>query len=114
MKITDIKTIPIQMPLPKTFRGSHYFMTHRCTIITRIYTDEGIIGECYNGDEYETQAEVIKIIHEEIKPKVIGMEIASTEKIGEAMLGPTARKRVGKEKKMPASVENGGRRRNKK
>jgi len=89
MKITDIKTIPIQMPLPKTFRGSHYFMTHRCTIITRVYTDEGIVGECYNGDEFETQAEVIKIIHDEIKPRVLGMEISSTERIWEAMLAPT-------------------------
>src|SRR3546814_19005155 len=89
MKITNIKTITNQMPLSKTFRVSNFFMTQRCTCITRIYTDEVIIGECYNGDEYETQAEVIKIIHEEIKPKVIGMEIASTEKIWEAMLGPT-------------------------
>jgi hypothetical protein len=28
------------MPLPRTFRGSNYFMTHRCTIITRVYTAE--------------------------------------------------------------------------
>jgi len=47
------------MPLPRTFRGSNYFMTHRCTIVTRLYTKEGVIGECYNGDEFETQAEVV-------------------------------------------------------
>ena len=47
-------------------RGSNYFMTHRCTIITRLYTSEGIVGEVYNGDEFETQAEVLRIIIEEI------------------------------------------------
>jgi len=89
MKITDIKTIPIQMPLPKTFKGSYYYMTHRCTIITRVYTDEGIVGECYNGDEFETQAEVLEIIEKEIKPRVIGMEVGATERIWQAMLAPT-------------------------
>ena len=89
MKITDIETIALEMPLPKTFKGSYYHMTHRCTIITRIYTDEGIIGECYNGDEFETQAEILKIIHEEIKPKVIGLDIFSSEQVWQAALAPT-------------------------
>src|SRR5690606_7983861 len=77
------------MPLPKTFKGSYYHMTHRCTIITRVYTDDGIVGECYNGDEYETQAEILKIIHEEIKPKVIGLDIFSSEQVWQAALAPT-------------------------
>ncbi|TAN11788.1 MAG: mandelate racemase/muconate lactonizing enzyme family protein [Burkholderiaceae bacterium] len=89
MKIINIENIPIQMPLKKTYRGSHYYMTHRCTIITRIYTDEGIIGECYNGDEFETQSEIINIIQKEIKPQVLGMDIFSSERIWQAMLPPT-------------------------
>ena len=67
------------MPLPRTYRGSNYFMTHRCTIITRLYTSEGIVGEVYNGDEFETQAEVLRIINEEIAPQVIGMDAFNTE-----------------------------------
>jgi D-arabinonate dehydratase len=89
MKITKIETIPIQMPLPRTFRGSHYYMTHRCTIITRVYTDEGVVGECYNGDEFETQGEVLRIINEEIAPRVIGLDLFGTEKIWQACLDPT-------------------------
>jgi D-galactarolactone cycloisomerase len=64
-------------------------MAHRCTIITRVYTDEGIIGECYNGDELDLQAEVVKIIQDELAPKVIGMDLFNVEGIWEAMLGPT-------------------------
>ena len=53
--IEKIEFIPIVMPLPKIFKGSNYFMSHRCTIITRVYTHCGIVGECYNGDEFEGQ-----------------------------------------------------------
>ena len=77
------------MPLPRTYRGSNYFMTHRCTIITRLYTSEGIVGEVYNGDEFETQAEVLRIINEEIAPKIIGMDAFNTEGCWRAMLPST-------------------------
>jgi D-galactarolactone cycloisomerase len=87
--IERVEFIPLIMPLPKTFRGSYYFMTHRCTIITRIYTACGIVGECYNGDEYETQAAVLKILREEIAPRVVGLSAASPEICWEAALAPT-------------------------
>ena len=77
------------MPLPRTFRGSNYFMTHRCTIITRIYTSEGIVGEVYNGDEFETQAEVVKIILDEIQPLLIGKDAFNIEGCWEAMRKPS-------------------------
>ena len=64
-------------------------MTHRCTIITRLYTSEGIVGEVYNGDEFETQAEVLRIINEEIAPKLIGMDAFNTEGCWRAMLPST-------------------------
>ena len=44
LRIERIECIPLSMPLPRTFRGSNYYMTHRCTIITRVYTAEGIVG----------------------------------------------------------------------
>ncbi|HKX57711.1 MAG TPA: mandelate racemase/muconate lactonizing enzyme family protein, partial [Xanthomonadales bacterium] len=81
--------IPLIMALPKTFRGSYYHMTHRCTIITRIYTRGGIVGECYNGDEFETQPEVLKILRDEIAPRLIGQSAASPELCWQAALPPT-------------------------
>src|SRR6185437_13540872 len=89
LMIERVEFIPLIMPLPKTFRGSFYFMTHRCTIITRIYTACGIVGECYNGDEYETQPAVLKILREEIAPRVVGLSAASPEICWEAALAPT-------------------------
>jgi D-arabinonate dehydratase len=89
LKIERIEFIPLIMPLPKTFRGSFYHMTHRCTIITRVYTACGVVGECYNGDEHDTQAAVLKILREEIAPRLIGLSAASPERCWEAALAPS-------------------------
>jgi len=90
LTIEKIETIPLRMALPKTYRGSNYFMTHRCTIITRVYTSSGIVGECYNGDEDDSQAEILDIIHKEIEPLIIGMDASRVEQCWEAMLKPTS------------------------
>jgi D-arabinonate dehydratase len=89
LKIERVEFIPLVMPLPKTFRGSSYYMTHRCTIITRLYTAGGIVGECYNGDEFETQGEVLKILREEIAPRLVGQSAASPELCWLTALPPT-------------------------
>ena len=51
LTIERIETIPVRVPLDSVYRGSHYQMTHRSTVITRIHTAEGIVGEAYVGDE---------------------------------------------------------------
>jgi len=79
LTIERVEFIPLVMPLPKVFLGSNYYMSHRCTIITRVYTRDGIVGECYNGDEYEGQKAVLEIL-EKIAPLVIGMSAAEVEK----------------------------------
>ena len=89
LTIERIECIPLSMPLPRVYRGSNYYMTHRCTIITRLYTKEGIVGECYNGDEFETQAEVVGIVENEIAPAIIGMDAFNVEGCWEAMRKPS-------------------------
>ncbi len=80
LTIERIEFIPIRMKLPRVFSGSNYFMSHRCTIITRLYTRDGIVGESYNGDEYEGQKAVMDVL-EKIAPLVIGMSAMEVEKI---------------------------------
>ncbi len=89
LTIDRIECIPLSVPLPRTFRGSNYFMTHRCTIITRVYTAEGIVGECYNGDEFETQGEVVKIILEELAPLLRGQDASNIEGCWQLMRKPS-------------------------
>src|SRR5262247_1856699 len=64
-------------------------MTSRCTIITRLYTDAGVVGECYNGDEDESQAPILRIIREELAPRVLGRDVFDVEGCWEAMLPST-------------------------
>ncbi len=85
LKITGLETVAIRVPLDKVYRGSKYSMENRCTIITRVLTDGGVIGETYTGDTDAEQADIIKIIREELAPAVIGMDVFNTQGCWEAM-----------------------------
>ena len=83
LTITAIETEQIRVPLVRTYRGSHYKMTHRSTIITRIFTAAGLVGEAYAGDEDAGLAEIDQIIHEEIAPKILGEDGSAIERLWE-------------------------------
>ena len=83
LRIERIETIPIRVPLDRVYKGSHYQMTHRSTIITRIYTACGIVGEAYAGDEDAGLREIDGIIHREIAPKMIGEDAFAIERLWE-------------------------------
>ncbi|MCF8542992.1 MAG: mandelate racemase/muconate lactonizing enzyme family protein [Candidatus Nanopelagicales bacterium] len=87
--IERIETIPLTVPLKHLYKGSYYKMRNRCTIITRIYTSDGVVGEAYNADSDEEQAEILGIIHEEIAPRVHGLDVRQVERCWEAMLPVT-------------------------
>ncbi len=90
LTIESIETIPLRVPLPFTYKGSYYRMRNRCTIVTRVRTSEEIIGESYNADEDEPiQAEVLSLIHDELVPRVTGLDAFATERVWEAMLPAT-------------------------
>jgi D-galactarolactone cycloisomerase len=90
LRIESVETIPLRVALPFTYSGSYYRMRNRCTIVTRIRTSEGIVGEAYNADEDEPlQSEIRKILHEEIVPRVVGLDAFQTERVWEAMLPVT-------------------------
>lgn len=83
LKITRIETEAIRVPLARTYRGSHYKMTHRSTVITRIHTASGLVGEAYAGDEDASLLEIENIIHDEIAPLLIGEDGSAIEKLWE-------------------------------
>lgn len=83
LKITRIETEAIRVPLARTYRGSHYKMTHRSTIITRIHTASGLVGEAYAGDEDASLLEIENIIHDELAPQLIGQDGSAIERLWE-------------------------------
>ncbi len=58
-------------------------MTHRSTIVTRVHTEEGIIGEAYAGDEDAGLLEIDAIIHDEIAPRLLGEDGFAIERCWE-------------------------------
>jgi D-galactarolactone cycloisomerase len=81
LTITALETIPLRVPLARTYSGSHYRMTHRSTIVTRIHTAEGVVGEAYTGDEDESNAAIQRIVRDEIAPLLIGEDGYATERL---------------------------------
>ncbi|MGD9827983.1 MAG: mandelate racemase/muconate lactonizing enzyme family protein [Hyphomicrobiaceae bacterium] len=79
MRIERIETIALEMPLPRIYRGSFYDLTHRATLITRVYTDQGIVGEIYNGDDAEVQKDVARVIDRFIAPALVGADVFNIE-----------------------------------
>lgn len=87
--IERIETIALRVPLTHIYKGSYYKMRNRCTIITRIHTSDGIVGQSYNADTDEEQHEVLSIIHDELAPLVTGLDIARPEQVWHAMIPAT-------------------------
>jgi L-alanine-DL-glutamate epimerase-like enolase superfamily enzyme len=85
LTIQSIETTALRIPLDKVYRGSKYQMQNRCTIITRIKTHQGVVGEVYTGDTDEEQSVLLKIIHQELAPALIGMDVFNTEGCWQAM-----------------------------
>lgn len=89
LTIERIEVIPVRIPLSRLFQGSHYSMTSRCTIVTRIHTRCGLVSEVYNGDTDAEQPLIVGIIRDEIAPQLIGRSALRTEDCWQAMLAPT-------------------------
>ena len=85
LTVQKIETEAIRVPLDQVYRGSKYKMANRCTIITRVYTHQGVIGEVYTGDTDEEQPVIRRIIHDELAPALAGMDVFDMAGCWEAM-----------------------------
>jgi D-galactarolactone cycloisomerase len=85
LTVQKIETEALRVPLDTVYRGSKYKMENRCTIITRIYTHQGVVGEVYTGDTDEEQPAIRKIIYNELAPAIQGLDVFDIEGCWEAM-----------------------------
>jgi L-alanine-DL-glutamate epimerase-like enolase superfamily enzyme len=85
MKITSIEVIPLVRRLENVFTGGTYRIVNRNTLITRVYTDQGIVGEVFGGDEDRTQAEVVALIRNELAPLLAGEDARNVERLWDKM-----------------------------
>jgi L-alanine-DL-glutamate epimerase-like enolase superfamily enzyme len=85
MKITNIEVIPLVRRLENAFSGGTYRIVNRNTLITRVYTDQGIVGEVFGGDEDRTQTEIVALIRNELAPLLVGQDARDVERLWEKM-----------------------------
>jgi D-galactarolactone cycloisomerase len=85
MRIDSVDAIPIEIPLTKNFGGSTYTVLTRCTVVTRVRTDEGLVSEVYNGDNREHGRLIARLIRDTLAPLVQGMSIFEGERIWEKL-----------------------------
>jgi L-alanine-DL-glutamate epimerase-like enolase superfamily enzyme len=78
--IERIETIPIKVPLRTVFQGSAYRMDNRATVVIRLHTSGGIVGEAYAGDEGATLREIDRVVRSEIAPRLVGQDAFATER----------------------------------
>ena len=81
--IESIEAIPIRAPLERVYHGSTYHMTHRATVLVRVVTAGGVVGEAYAGDEDASLAEIVTVIQSEVAPKLIGQDCFAVERCWE-------------------------------
>ena len=81
-RIVCIETIPLMVKLDRVAVGSNLKFTHRHTIVTRVHTDAGVTGECFNGNDDDLQPAIIRVIADEMTPKLIGRQVNTIDKLG--------------------------------
>lgn len=79
LRIERIETLALRAPLARRFAGSAYSMVNRTTIISRLFTADGVVGEVYNGDTDAEQSIVVDIIHRELAPRLVGLSASDPE-----------------------------------
>ena len=85
MKITQVEIIPLVRKLEQAFEGGTYRIVNRNTIVTRVYTDEGLVGEAFGGDEDRLQMEVVGLVREHLAPLLVGQDPRNPERLWNKM-----------------------------
>ena len=81
MRIHTVDAIAIDIPLRRNFGGSTYAVLKRSTVVTRLRTDDGIVGLVYNGDNREHGSEIVRLIRDDLAPLLKDQDPAEAERI---------------------------------
>jgi D-arabinonate dehydratase len=85
MKITRIEIIPLVRRLEEAFVGGTYRIVNRYTLVTRVHTDAGIVGEVFGGDEDQRQEHVVRVVRDHFAPLLAGEDARDVERLWHRM-----------------------------
>jgi D-galactarolactone cycloisomerase len=79
VRVESVEAIAVEIPLTRNFGGSTYSVLKRSTVVTRLRTDAGLVSEVYNGDNREHGAEIVRLIREDLGPRLHGIDVLAIE-----------------------------------
>jgi hypothetical protein len=79
VRVESVDAIAVEIPLTRNFGGSTYSVLKRSTVVTYLRTDAGLLSEVYNGDNREHGAEIVRLIREDLGPRLRGVEVLAIE-----------------------------------
>ena len=85
MRITDIRTIPLEVELHDTVYDANYTMKNKPALLVQVFTDDGLIGigeAAHFGGPMSSTAHVIE---QELKPYLVGKDPINTELLWDLM-----------------------------
>ncbi len=85
MKITRVEVIPLVRKLEEEFVGGTYKIVNRNTIVTRVYTDGGVVGQAFGGDEDHVQDRIVSLVRQHLAPLLVGEDARDVERLWERM-----------------------------
>ena len=91
MRITDVEADIVRILLSTRFSGSVYQIESRCTIVTRVHTDEGLVSEVYSGDERTGYHLLKDLVVGPMKEAVVGEDPTAIERCWQKMFALTPR-----------------------
>lgn len=89
MRIVRIEAIAIEIPLKRNFGGATYSVLKRCTVVTRVRTEAGLVSEVYNGDNREHGRAIVRLIEDELAPRIKGASVFEAERVWDALFALT-------------------------
>jgi len=87
LKIVRVEVIPLDMSLAEVFKGGTYQVASRPTIVTRVYLENGVVGETYGGDEFHTQKEICDVIESYFSKAIVGEDCRGFQRIWQKLFG---------------------------
>lgn len=91
-RITRIEAVLVTVPLKRDYKGSSYSVPEKNAIITRIHTEDGLVGECANGEGRLASHEAgFAILRDDIAPLLLGADPTRIEQLWARMWAVTYR-----------------------
>lgn len=85
MKIIDVRTIPVEVKLPKPIYDANYTMAHKPALLVEVETDQGMVGLGEAAHFGGPMASTAQVIENELRDYLIGQEAGNIEYLWEVM-----------------------------